>query len=305
MRSSPLAAVVAAALLFPACRTTSLAGGAHVHDAEHRESGHHDAGHDVEVHRPAALGMDFSRGWSACPDHSHESRCGTPYVHSFHTEPAFLGRDLLVHAEREGDEHVVEPELEWALTRRLLLVAELPYTWTDDADGLGDSGLGLRGLFLETDRLLLSGQVSFEFPTGVGGLGAGETAVAPSLLAWADLGGWVTAQAGLTFACGTESHDTEVSWGAVLTKSFPFHPLFAGSRHDDGHGHASVLSLMLEGRGAYGLSGAEEGASSHEALLGVVAPFTRDVEIRTAWTLRWDDEDGATSGWVVGLVFHL
>jgi hypothetical protein len=62
---------------------------------------------------------------------------------------------------------------------------------------------------------------------------------------------------------------------------------------------------MLEGRGAYVLSGAEEGASSYEILLGVIAPFTQDVEVRAGWTLRWDDEDDATPGWVMGLVFHL
>jgi len=304
MRSTVPSAVVATAILLSGCRSASLSGEPHRHDAGDEAAGHHDLGHDAEARRPLALGMNFSRGWRACPDHAHQSRCGTPYIHAFHTEPAFLGRDLLLHAEREGDEHAVEAEVEWALTRRLLLVAELPYEWTDQGDGVGDAGLGLRGLLLETDRLLLSGQLGFELPTADGALGAGETVVTPGLLAWADLGGWVTAQAGLNFACGAQSHETEVSWGAVLTKSLPFPPL-VGSRHADGHAHASVLSLILEGRGSYVLSGPEEGASSHEALLGVLAPFTSDVEIRTGWTLRWDDEADAASGWVVGFVLHL
>jgi hypothetical protein len=62
----------------------------------------------------------------------HANPCGTPFVHGFLTEPAFLGRDLFVDMTRSGDETEAEVEVEWSLTRRLGLVAELPYIDADD-----------------------------------------------------------------------------------------------------------------------------------------------------------------------------
>jgi hypothetical protein len=309
------------ALLLGGCRTQCLAcGGEEAHP------------------RPPALCADLSRGWCACVDSAHESRRGTPYVHAFHAEPAFLGRDLLVHVEREGDEYAVEAEVEWAFSRRLLLVAEVPYAWIDGGEaGVGDAGLGLRALGIETDRFLLSGQVSAEFPTAEGGLGSDETVVAPALLAWCDLGRWVTAQASASVSFGTRSGDAEVAWAAVLAKSFPCAPLLgcrgrpcraetapehehepehdaAGHEghehalepHGGHHDHPSVLSLFAEGRGTYSVRGADEGAHTHEILLGVSAPLSDGVDLRAGWTLLWDGGGGEpVTGWVLGLVLHL
>jgi hypothetical protein len=282
------------------CRTACLGPCEHDHD---------------EPERPPPLCADLCVGWCDPVDHAHASRRGTPYVHAFHVEPAFLGRDVLLHVEREGDEHGVEAELEWALTRRLLLVAEVPYAWTEDEDGFGDVALGLRGLLLETDRLIVSAQVGVELPTASGGLGADEVVVSPGFSAWADLGGRFSAQAGVNFGYATESGDTEVSWGAALVKSFPFCPLFrscAGTHAEEehgqeehAHGHGTFLSLFLEGRGVYPLSGPEEGASTHELLLGVSVPVAADFDLRVGWTLLWDDEADAASGWVAGFVLHL
>jgi hypothetical protein len=297
--------------LLPGCRTTALCADHAEHagsaeDAghvEHAEHGHHD-----EPERPPPLCLDLCRGWFACVDHAHESRRGTPYVHAFHVEPAFLGRDLLVHAEKEGDEHGLEAELEFALTRRLLIVAEVPYRWTDEEDGVGDAGLSLRGLLVETDRLLVSAQLGFEFPTAREGLGADEIVVAPGLLAWSDLGCWWTAQAGITFAHGTETGDAELSWGAVLAKSFALRPLLTcgwPGAHGDEHAHPSFLTLFVEGRGIHPLAGPEEGTSTHELLFGISAPVTAGLEARAGWTLRWDEADDAASGWVLGFVVHL
>lgn len=290
-----LVVLVAAALA--GCRA-ALPSASHGHE---HASGH---AHDLErPERPPPLCYDLRCAWRAPVDHAHESRRGAPYVHAFHVEPAFLGRDLLVHAEREGDERALETEVEWALTRRLLLVAELPLHETEADDGLGDLGLGLRGLFVETDRFLLSGQIGLEVPTADGDLGADEVVVAPSLLAWGDLGGLLTLQGGTTLAIGTETGDVELSWGAALVKSFPCRPLL--SCGDGHHDHGSWLSLMLEGRGTYGLSGPDEGTSAHEALLGISVPIADGLDGRAGWNLRWEEEDDAAQGWVVGLVVHL
>jgi hypothetical protein len=242
-------------------------------------------------------------------DPAHESRCRTPYVHAFHIEPAFLGRDLLVHVEKEGDEHVLEVEVEYALTRRLLILPELPYHWTEDDDGFGDAGLGFRALVAETHRYLLSAQVAFEFPTAQRDLGADEVVVSSSLLAWGDVGSCFSVQAGVTLSHGVDSGDMELSWGATLGKSFCIDPLFRGpcnpcaDPHGD-HAHASYVTLFVEGRGEYALSGPDEGASAHEALLGVSLPIASSLEARAGASLRWDDEDDASPGWVLGFVLH-
>jgi hypothetical protein len=306
------------------CRTARLAAspehGAeteHALDARGHGSGpsepHRAPTHGaLPVDRPLALGACLRRGWCEPADHAHESRCGTPYVHAFHAEPAFLGRDLLVHVEEEGDEHSLEVEVEWALSRRLLLVAEVPFGWTTDGSGPGDAGLALRALGIETDRFLLSGQVSVEMPTAANDLGAGEAIVAPGLTSWLDLGHWFTAQASATLEAGTESGDLGLSWAAVLAKSFRCPTALPGCGcdapgHDEpGHGHESVLTLFLEGRGGHALSGADEGTAEYEVLLGVSVPFSSDVDLRAGWTTLWaDDADAPDHGWVLGFVLHL
>jgi hypothetical protein len=303
--AQPLA-LLAVALALAGCRTGHAGGREYSH--AHAPEMH---GHDGDVpQRPPPLGLDLCRAWCAPVEHAHVSRRGTPYVHSFHVEPAFLGRDLLVHVEREGDEHEVEAELEWALTRRLLLVAEVPYVWADGEDGVGDAGLGLRGLLVETDRFLFSAQLGFEFPTARDGFGADEVVVAPGLLAWADLGRCFSAQAGMTLACGTESGDTEFSWGASLAKSFPLCPLLPACRgpdhgDDHDHAHATFLTFFVEGRGVHPLSGPDQGASTYEVLFGVSVPVATEFDLRAGWTLLWDDAVAADSGWVAGFVLHL
>jgi len=292
--------LVALTLALGGCRSGRLAQ-EEPHEGGHEHEHEHEHGHELE--RPPPFGVDLRCGWLARAEHVHRSRCGTPYVHAFHVEPAFLGRDLLVHAEHEGDEHALEVEAEFALTRRLLAIAELPYHWTDDEDGLGDLGLGLRGLLIETDRFLLSTQAAIELETAEGALGAGEAVLAASVLAWADLGSWFTAQAGVTFEVGADTGDSEVSWGVVLGKSFACRPFFGCSREE--HGHGSVLTLFLEGRGTHGLSGPEEGASTYEALLGISVPVTEGLDARVGWTLLWEDEDEPDAGWVAGFVVHL
>jgi hypothetical protein len=294
----------------------------HAGDDDLRRTAVHEEHEEAEA-SPPPLGADLRCGWRDPALHSHESRLGTPYVHAFHIEPAFLGRDLLLHVEKEGEEHAVEAELEWAVTRRLLLVAEAPYVRGEDEEGVGDLGLGLRALGIETDRFLLAGQVSIELPTAQGDLGADETIISPTLIAWADLGGWFTAQASVGFEHGIDSGDQELSVAGVLAKSFPCGPLcrscvegrahlhsVAEHGHDahehESHGHAGVLSLFLEGRATQAVAGSERGAREHELLLGVSVPVTDRLDLRVGWTLLWEhDADDPVSGWVAGFVLHL
>ena len=120
------------------------AGGAHSHpvraadsmNAEH-DDGTPSAGHSHDGTPPARdsflpdaypspFGADLTTGWLEPWPHSHFSRRGTPYVHLFNLEPAFLDRDLFFDYRRvDGvgeDEVELEVELEWALTRRIGIV---------------------------------------------------------------------------------------------------------------------------------------------------------------------------------------
>jgi hypothetical protein len=98
-------------------------------------------------------------------EHIHMSDSGTPYVHSFGIEPAFTGRDLFIdHTYRVGDgvaEHESELELEWAFTKRLGMIVEVPYVWEDEegvatGSGFGDLAIVPRALLIESERFLLT-----------------------------------------------------------------------------------------------------------------------------------------------------
>lgn len=262
------------------------------------------ASHEHDPALPRLLRRELWRGWCEPPAHAHLGGCGTPYVHGFATEPAFLGRDIFLDVTRAAEELELEAELEWSLTRRLGLVAELPYVDADEA-GFGDAGIGLRALLVEERRFLLSASTEFELPTGSErrGLGSGNVALGAHLHTWADLGYWVTlqAQAGLGHVPAQE--ETEFAWSATLAKSFRAHPLIR-TRHD-GHGDhgPTVFSLLAEVQGLTSLS--EETGSTHGRwLLGASYPLTHRLDLRGAFSRSFggdEDEDA----WTLGLILHL
>lgn len=139
---------------------------------------------------PAALGANLLEGWLDEWPHAHYSRGGTPFVHLFASEPAFMDRDFFLDFAlvngKEGMEYEVEAEIEYALTRRIGIVIEAPYSYFDPDEGARENGLGdlaiaPRFLLLDYDRFLLSANIEFSFPTGDAdrGFGAGETNLAP------------------------------------------------------------------------------------------------------------------------------
>lgn len=77
------------------------------------------------------INLDITEGWLDPWPHNHFSRKGTPFIHLFSLEPAFLDRDFFLDyrwaSGSEGKEIEVEAELEWALTRRLGIVVEAPF----------------------------------------------------------------------------------------------------------------------------------------------------------------------------------
>jgi len=172
---------------------------------------------------------EFLEPW---PD-QHASALGTPYAHPFFAEPAYLDRDLLISysfaegVDGEADEMALEFELEWALSKRLGLVIEAPVLSVDPDDapaetGFSDLAFGGRALLIDRSRLLVSGFVEVEVPTGDEdrGLGAGEPLIFPSVLWWADLGNWTTLQGQIGPEMGLESGETEMIYLLALTRSW-------------------------------------------------------------------------------------
>ena len=149
-----------------------------------------DSHHEELSDHSEPFGLDLQEGWLDPPLHSHLSPLGTPLIHSFRLEPAFTHRDLFLdysfRSGPGGTEHEIEIELEWALTRRIGLVLEVPYAFVNPADepavnGFGDLAITPRFLLAEYDRFLLAFNLEIETPTGNEdrGLGGGEVALAP------------------------------------------------------------------------------------------------------------------------------
>jgi hypothetical protein len=280
-------------------------------------SGPARADHD-DHEAPDLLGFDLTKGWHDPAVHSHFSRCGTPMIHSFRVEPAFTRRDLLIdygfRNEAEGNEQEIEVELEWALTRRLGLVLEVPYVFLDpdDAgrtDGFGNFAISPRVLLAEYQRFLLAFGLEIESPTGSrsSDIAENEVALAPSLSAWVDLGGWwaANAQSGVEYTC--ESDQSELFVRASLIRTFVpagVHPDNCAN-HVHGHGlHPGLLSLVMEIETTVGLSGDEDGDTEVEGIVGAYYGFSEKLDLRIAYQFPFSHSEQLNSGAIAGLIHH-
>jgi len=283
-------------------------------------------GEDLETeleieHGHAPVGATGGSSWLEPWPHDHFSARGTPYVHLFGIEPAFLGRGVFLdYRSAQGatvDEQELGVELEWAFTRRLGVVVEAPYVRVDAAgvsseSGVGDVAISPRALLVDSDAFLLSGNLEFSFPTGDegAGLGAGEVGLAPSFSAWFDLGHWVQVSAQLGTEFGMESGDSEAFYGGALVYSF----LTRGDQGDTGHGHrhlgrhlpAGMVSAILEVTGATVLEGEEdEGRATTEALFGLSYLATSTLELRVAYQFPVGGDQEFDRAFILSLVRHL
>ena len=287
------------------------------------KSGDHSVqDHDGHTHsdfllQPDPLKMNLFEGWGDEWVHSDYSRSGTPLVHAFGIEPAFLCRDLLVSGAfvngQDGWEYEVEAELELPLTRRLGLVVEGGYAWfsPDDAPndrGFGDIAVSPRFLMLEYDEFLLSLQTEFEFPTGDAdrGFGSGEVIFAPSVSTWLDLGSDLTLQNSLGFEQGLGSDGQGVFfWGASLIKSFYLNgdPELRGP-HGGMRTHfpAGMLSLAAELGGELPVTGDEKGQGAGEWLLGISYTMTPQLALRGSVSFPAWNPGEFNSRFTVGLI---
>jgi hypothetical protein len=246
-------------------------------------------------------------------EHVHFSPVGTPIIHSFGVEPAFTGRDLFLdHTWREGNgvtEHETEFELEWAFTKRLGIIVEVPYIFEDEENvgsekGFGDLTIVPRVLLIDTDRFMLTGQIETGLPTGSSAFG-GETSIAPGIATWNDLGNWFTLNTNLAVAHGFDSNETELEFGFGLVKSFG-EKAEAHHHHDDGHHHtaAGLINLHLEFTGSTPLNGDDKGDFETEGLIGISYGLLPEMDIRAGYIFPISTPNEFDHGFTTGLIFH-
>jgi len=267
---------------------------------------------------PAPLGANLFEGWFDKWSHTHYSRQGTPFVHLFANEPAFMDRDFfldfaLTNGE-EGMEFELEAEIEYTFTRRIGLVIEAPYAWLDPDDetsenGFGDIAVAPRFLLLDYDRFLLAVNMEFEFPTGNEdrGLGAGETIFAPSISTWLDLGNDFTLQNNVGIEHGLSSDSDAFVWGGALTYSIYTKGEPEIIRSDGAvraHFPEGLLNLIAEIRGEHPLDGEDEGNGTAEWILGASYSLSPHVEVRAALTFpAWNPRE-FDNGAIFSLIYH-
>lgn len=272
------------------------------HDDDHADwldDQHHD--HDVP-------GGFFEELFEP-PSHTHFTRRGTPLVHLFLTEPATIHQDLFLdyrignNFDGSTDEQELELEMEYALTKRLGIVLEVPYVGlnpvTDpNTSGFADIAVAGRALLVDRDTFFLSANLEVEIPTGDSDrdLGRGEVALAPTITTWLDLGNWTVLHGQFGPEIGLDSGDTEFIHHLALTKSFQGPVLFGrgcrcgrnfsgsngGDEHEEHEDHfePGFTSLILEMTGVTGLSGDEAGQTFIELLPGIAYTPVERIEFR-------------------------
>jgi hypothetical protein len=244
-------------------------------------------------------------------EHIHASKNGTPYAHSFGIEPAFTGRDLFIdHTFIDGDgfvENETEIELEWAFTKRLGMIVEVPYVWEDEEgvstkSGFGDLAVVPRAILIEQDRFLLTAQTEIVLPTGSRNFG-GETAIAPGIAMWNDLGSNFTLNSIVSVEHGFDTDETELIYGLGLVKSFGEN--HAGHDHSGGKCDTSgMLHLHLEITGSTPVNGADQGDINLEGLVGVTYGIAQNLDIRTGYFFPLTNPNDFGYGITAGLIYH-
>ncbi len=246
-------------------------------------------------------------------EHTHFTAQGTPLTHSFGIEPALTGRDLFLdYSYAEGDgfsEQEAELELEWAFTRRLGIIVEVPYIWEDEdgsksVSGFGDLAIVPRALLVDSECFLLTAQIETVLPTGSSSFG-GETAIAPGISMWNDLGNWFTLNSQLGVEHVFDEDSTDFFFGLGLVKSF-------GQKeephdHEDEHHHhqttAGLIHLHLEITGSTPTTGPDKGDFTTDGLIGISYGLTAAADIRAGYRFPIG-HDEFDHGLTTGMIWH-
>ncbi len=281
----------------------------HAHDhasaGVHADDDGHEHAHDEsDVHGD---GQAHDHG----PPHGHASPLGTPYVHPFGFEPAFLGRELFIDAVRtrgdDEDELELEAELEWAFSETFGIAIEAPWVRVD-ADGeransgLGDIAVAPRWVLDASDTHLLSANLEVSAPTGSArkDTGSGEWAVAPSLSAWFDLGRDFQAGAQVGAEYGFESDDIEFFYRGGLVYVIDE----SGHAPAPGPVEHRLTAATLELTGRTAVRGDDRGRDTAEVLVGITHQLGSTWAVRAGYRVPIGGPEDIDDGVVVGISRH-
>lgn len=268
-----------------------------------------------QVHgRQDSMGISLTDQWLEPWQHHRFSPRATPYVHTFNLEPALLERDLSFNMEYingydDEEAFALETELEWAFTRRIGMVVEIPYITLNSSHGENESGqadilLGPRLLTVETDAFILSSNFEFSVPSGKDEpeFGSGEYLLHPSLSLWADLGNWFTVGGQVGLVYGVHSGDSSFRYRTALTYSF----LTMGSRHTmRGHSFPDGLSsLIVELNGKANTERSEQGLHTAELIIGASYNIHKHWEMRGGYQIPTGGPQEFDKAFILSMIYH-
>ncbi len=247
-------------------------------------------------------------------DQCQISRTGVPIIHGFGVEPALTGRDLITsYSYVSGDdftEQEAELELEWAFTRQLGIIVELPYTHENPTSGSTEEGFGAlivvpRATIYEGDRNIFTIQTEFELPAGSEAFGS-ETAIAPGIATWHDLGNWYTLSTQLGVEHNFDADETEFVFGVAFAKSFSLNPTPC-SENIGTHSHShsqGILNIHAEFTGSSPTTGEDRGDFGVDGLLGVSYGISQDMDVRFGYQVPLTTPDNYDHTIKAGLIYH-
>lgn len=241
------------------------------------------------------LGFDLTRGWfepAGAHSHSNDSPDGRArYIHPLTIEAAFNDNDFFIdyayNSFDDEDEHEIEVELEYALTRRLGIVIESAYEFENEdgstEEGFADLSIASRFVLVENKNFIATASVEFGIPIGDDDFTADEFVVEPSLLTWFDLGNGFTLNTAVGAEFETESNETELFIDAALVKDL-----------------GGAFAVSFESRNTIELRGEERGDITSEATLGLIYQLNGSTSLRGGWSFPIDN-DGFNSGGVLSV----
>ena len=142
-------------------------------------------------------------------------------------------------------------------------------------------------------------------PTGTNGFG-GDTAIAPGVAIWMDLGNWWTLNSQLAIEHSFSDDVSEGVFGFGLVKSFATTAHESHASHDS-HQHTGsegLFNLHLEVTGSVGLSGDDEGVVDAEGLVGISYGLASSMDVRIGYEFPLSSPNEFNGGLVTGIIWH-
>jgi len=216
---------------------------------------------------------------------THDHSAGgvrSKYIHPITTEAAFNDNDFFIDYAfsnfRDEDEHEIEIELEYALTRRLGVVIETALAFETEGgsteNGIEDLEIAGRVVLAEYERSITTFSLGFGIPTGENDFSSDELILEPSLLSWFDFGYGITFNTKIGLEIGTRSDSLEFIYEGAVIKDF-----------------GGPLALSLESQSIVNLRDDEEEDFISNLTIGGIFRLNNSNSIRAAYTFPLSDDD--------------